>query len=123
MKDLCGGLQWLLHETVEHAGVGRCVHYVHAGEETLLPWSGEATHSTSSDDVWGLFDSSRSVEELRDGVLTRIDQMTFIASADHLSSVPTRRDRIVDGTVSYAVIGWELDPTGAFYHVFLRRLG
>ncbi len=123
MYDLPGGIQWLLHHSVENTGAGRRVRYIHVGDSRPDIWTGKLTHPTDGRATWGTFVSCETTDEAQSGVPTSVQQHEFLVSADQLAAEPTHRDRVVDGTVIYAVSGWRQDAARATYRLTLRRLG
>ncbi len=123
MSDLAGGLGWMLHECAAQPGMGRRVRYLHAGEESVNYWTGHATHATMSSHIYGVFAPNETIEEVRDGVRVQEERKVLLVPANRLSTAPTRRDRVVDGNTTYAVVRWQKDAAGAAYRLSLRRMG
>lgn len=121
MNDIRNGLQWMLHQSIENAGVGRLVQYIHAGDEQHDAWDGHETCVTQTLNVRGIFIADECLEEIRDGVLTQVERRVLLVAADRLAASPNRRDRVIDGSTTYAVTHWEHDTANAAYRLTLRR--
>lgn len=122
MNDISNSMQWMLHQSMERAGAGHLVQYVRVGEEHHDVWNGTESTDPQTQSVWGMFIADESAEELRDGVLARVERRVLLVAADRLATPPSRTDRVVDGSTVYAVTHWERDAANAAYRLKLRRV-